>query len=356
MKKLLSLALVLALCLGLTVSALAAEDDPLLDLDVGETTFVINGVTFTLSNPVSGHTTDDEATYPVPGRTINVVPAGTTVTLSPSENIDDKVWGEAYGIDEETGEPTWLPVDMTTVNGGSFDGESIISFASSGEDDTYIYITGRTPGEAAPAGTEAPAETETPAEKPAEAPAGAPASKFTDVDPASPFAEAIQWAVSQGITNGKTDTTFGPGDTCTRGQILTFLYRANGSPKPKAEAALGAYYEDWADIPASFADAARWVNDEHLMRNAGSVFGAATSCTRGEAMTHLWAAAGRPSVSSSFIKKFTDMQSQSNELSEAVAWAVQHKITTGTTETTFSPDTLCTRGQIVTFLYRAYAK
>lgn len=344
-KKLLSLALVLALCLGLAVPALAAEESDCQILKAGETTFTVNGITFTLSSGVVGHVSDESATFPRTGEIINVVPAGTAITFSPSpENIDDLVFVEVVLREEENDEAlAWGSPEMADINGGII-GDVLILGGPADCKDGVVYLC---------ASDEGPGKTLGSAEKPAEAPASA--AKFTDVDPASPFAQAIQWAVSQGITNGKTATAFGPGDTCTRGQILTFLYRANGSPKPKAEAALGAYYKDWADIPASFADAARWVNDEHLMRNTGSVFGAATPCTRGEAMTHLWAAAGRPSVSSSFIDQFTDMEGQSNDLSNAVAWAVQHKITTGTTETTFSPDALCTRGQIVTFLYRAYA-
>lgn len=360
-KKLLSLAL--ALCLGLTVPALAVENDGgVLTLSPGETAFTLSGITFTLSSGVIGQVSDESATFPQTGEIVNVVPAGTAITFSPApENIDDLVFAEVVIREEENDEAlAWGSPEMADINGGII-GDVLI--LSGGDDLIYLCSSDEGPGKTLnaagkPAGDkkeETPAETPAGAEKPAETPA-APSGAFTDVDPASPFAGAIQWAVAQKITNGKTDTTFGPGDTCTRGQILTFLYRANGSPKPKAEAALGAYYKDWEDIPASFADAARWVNDEHLMRNFGSVFGAATPCTRGEAMTHLWAAAGRPSASSSFIEKFTDMQGQSDELSEAVAWAVQHKITTGTTETTFSPDALCTRGQIVTFLYRAYAK
>ena len=329
-KKLLSLALALVMCLSLTIPAFAAEDDPILNLDVGETTFVINGVTFTLSNPVSGHTTDDDATYPVTGRTINVVPAGTTVTLSPnSEDIDDKVWGEAYGIDEETGEPTWLPIDMTTVNGGSFDDESIISFASYGEDDTYIYITGRTSEEAAEdKKDEAPAETEAPAEAPA-------APKFTDVAADSPFAAAIDWAVAQGITLGTTESTFGPSNTCSISNILTFLWRANGKPG----AAEGAADRD---------SAAKWAVEQELVAGDQDT---SAPCTRAMAVTFMWKAAGSPEADASKLA-FTDFAAE-DSFAPAVAWAVENKVTSGTSETTFSPDNTCTRGQIVTFLYRA---
>ena len=361
-KKLLSLALALAMCLSLAVPALAAEPktvDGCLVLEAGQTILALNGVTFTLSNPIAGRTTSGHVAEISEADVVHLVPAGTALTFNPSdEKLDELIYMEAM-INQTTLEGgivagQWASAPLANV--GTAEIDIMLDFRSTGDDHTHFIIRPATEEELKqlekqPAGDK---KEETPAETPAET--EKPASAFTDVDPASPFAEAIQWAVDQKITNGKTATTFGPGDTCTRGQILTFLYRANGSPKPKAEAALGAYYSDWADIPASFAAAARWVNDEHLIRNGGSVFGAATPCTRGEAMTHLWAAAGRPSVSSSFIKKFTDMQGQSSELSDAVAWAVQHKITTGTTETTFSPDALCTRGQIVTFLYRAYGK
>lgn len=170
--------------------------------------------------------------------------------------------------------------------------------------------------------------------KPAEeAPAAAP--KFTDVAASSPFAAAIDWAVAQGITNGKTETTFGPGDTCTVSHILTFLWRANGKP--------GA-----AEGTADRDSAAKWAVEQKMIEEGADV---SASCTRAAAATYMWIAAGKPEVSSE--KQFTDVAADA-DCAAAVAWAVKQGVTTGTGDgTTFSPGNTCTRGQIVTFLYRA---
>ena len=170
------------------------------------------------------------------------------------------------------------------------------------------------------------------AEKPAETPA---ASKFTDVAPTSPFAKAINWAVAEGITTGKTETTFGPSDTCTVSHILTFLWRANGKPG----AAEGVKDRDAA---------AKWAVEQKLIAEDQDV---SAPCTRAMAVTFLWKVAGSPEADASKLV-FTDFAAE-DSFAPAIAWAVENKVTSGTTETTFSPDNACTRGQIVTFLYRA---
>ncbi|MEY8389258.1 S-layer homology domain-containing protein [Oscillospiraceae bacterium 38-13] len=171
-------------------------------------------------------------------------------------------------------------------------------------------------------------------EKPADPPA---APKFADVPAASPFAKAIEWAVAEGITNGKTETTFGPGDTCSVSNILTFLWRASGKPGAK---------EGVKDRDAALAWFESEVSAEHGEPDA--------ACTRSMAMLYIWQAAGRPETEAE--ASFTDVEKDA-DYAAAVAWAVEKGITSGTGDgTTFSPDTPCTRGQIVTFLHRtAYA-
>ena len=187
-----------------------------------------------------------------------------------------------------------------------------------------------------------PAESQTPAET---APA---APKFTDVAAASPFAPAISWAVEKGITNGKTATTFGPGDPCTRAQIVTFLWRAAGSPEPKT---MEAEYADVTNADAYFYKAIQWAA-EMGMEESGT-FKPGDPCTRGQAMYFIWKARGSVASTGS-APSFTDL-SEDSTYYDAVLWAVGQGVTNGTTPTTFSPDSPCTRGQIVTFLYRAYA-
>ena len=198
--------------------------------------------------------------------------------------------------------------------------------------------------EAKPAETTKPSETQKPAEttKPAETPA-APA--FTDVAATSPFAKAISWAVEKKITNGTTPTTFAPGTTCTRGHILTFLWRSQGSPEPT----IANPYKD--EIPGAFQKAAIWAHEKGLV--SGDTFGSAVPCTRASSVTYMWKLAGGPEAKAA---SFKDVDA-SSDYAKAISWAVEQGVTNGTGDgTTFSPENTCTRGQIVTFLFRAYAK
>ena len=193
----------------------------------------------------------------------------------------------------------------------------------------------------APAGEEKKDESKAPAEgteKKDETPAAAP--KFTDVAPTSPFAKAIDWAVAEGITLGTTETTFGPSNTCTVSHILTFLWRANGKPG----AAEGVKDRDAA---------AKWAVEQKLIPSASpDEYDLDAPCNRGAAVTFMWTIAGKPEASGE--KKFTDVPEENAELMNATAWAVKNGVTTGTGDgTTFSSANKCTRGQIVTFLYRA---
>ena len=168
-----------------------------------------------------------------------------------------------------------------------------------------------------------------------EAPA---APKFADVAADSPFAAAIDWAVEEGITKGKTETAFGPGDVCSVSHILTFLWRANGKPGAK---------EGVKDRDAALEWFEREIIDNHGAPDA--------ACTRSMAMLYIWQAAGSPETKAEV--SFTDVAADGEYGLQPIAWAVEKGITSGTGDgTTFSPDTPCTRGQIVTFLYRAAAE
>ena len=178
------------------------------------------------------------------------------------------------------------------------------------------------------------------------APAKPAATGFSDVAANAYYATAVKWAVDNGITAGTSPTTFSPNNTCTTAQILTFLWRANGSPEPSIQ-------NPFADVKESdyFYKAAVWAYEKDMVN--GQLFGGNTPCTRSSTVDYLWALAGRPAPSSTV--DFSDVPVNVN-FASAVAWAVEEGITAGTSATTFSPDATCTRGQIATFLYRGLAE
>ena len=180
----------------------------------------------------------------------------------------------------------------------------------------------------------------------APAPATSIVGGFTDVKASDYYADAVLWAVEKKITSGTSAATFSPDATCNRAQILSFLWRASGSPEPTAA-------NPFTDIKTTdyFYKAALWAAEKDLV--SGSTFGASTPCTRSSTMEYMWKAAGSPAPSGK--ASFDDVSANADYVS-AVAWAVENNVTAGTSKTTFSPDSTCTRGQIVTFLYRAFAK
>ena len=168
---------------------------------------------------------------------------------------------------------------------------------------------------------------------------------FEDVPYDAYCSEAVSWAVSKNITKGYSETVFGPNDTCTRAQVLTFLWRAEGSPATSVAS-------PFADVPAGsfYENAAKWAYAKGLV--SGLKFDGAAPCTRAEAVTYLWKLKNSPETE---LSPFSDVPPAA-DYAKAVAWAVEKGITNGTTLTTFSPQRICTRGQIVTFLYRHYTK
>ena len=173
------------------------------------------------------------------------------------------------------------------------------------------------------------------------------ASTFADVPADAYYAKAVEWAVKKGITNGKANGLFGSNDPCTRGQIVTFLWRAAGSPAPK-----GAVKVPSDVLPGSYCyDAVAWALENGITNGlADGTFGVNNTCTRGQSVTFLYRAMGTAPAT---VNGFTDVAADSF-CAEAVAWAVENGVTNGTSASTFSPSNGCTRAQIVTFLFRAY--
>ena len=174
------------------------------------------------------------------------------------------------------------------------------------------------------------------------------ATQFTDVNDGDYFAAPVEWAVAQGITNGTSATTFSPDDTCTKAQILTFLWRAAGSPEIEHP------YSPFADVNEShyYFMACVWAYKKGMLNVMSDYFEADAPCTRASKVKYLWKYAGRPDAAS---VPFSDV-SGSSDMAKAVYWAVGYGVTNGTSNTTFSPDNTCTRGQIVTFLHRYFVQ
>ena len=175
----------------------------------------------------------------------------------------------------------------------------------------------------------------------------APANPFTDVAESNYFYEPVLWAVEQGITTGRTETTFVPNDTCTEANILTFLWRANGEPAAETtENPFGAA----VSADSYYYSAALWAFEQGMI---DETFAPNTACTRAQAVYFMWVAAGSPDDAAA--SSFTDVAADAS-YADAVNWAVAQGVTTGRTETTFAPADTCTRGNIVTFLYRDLAE
>lgn len=166
---------------------------------------------------------------------------------------------------------------------------------------------------------------------------------FTDVKANAYYAEPVKWAVNKGVTLGTSATTFSPNATCTNAQILTFIWRAAGSPTPSLANPFTNLSGD-----EYYAKAAVWAYSMGMV--SGTTFDANKACTRAMTVEYLWKQAGSPATAAN--GKFTDVPSGA-AYAPAVVWAVSNGITVGTSGTTFSPDNICTRGQIMTFLYRA---
>ena len=175
-------------------------------------------------------------------------------------------------------------------------------------------------------------------------------SRFVDVPSGSYFEEAVNWAVANGITTGTSATTFDPNGSCTRAQAVTFLWRAAGSPAPANSAtpftdvAAGSYY----------AQAVAWAVENGITKGmTATTFAPDARCSRAQIVTFLWRAQKSPVVTAA--NPFADVSADAYYVN-AILWAVNEGVTAGTSAATFSPDDTCTRAQIVTFIWRALGK
>ncbi len=237
----------------------------------------------------------------------------TTSTGSMSFANDDEMQKAYFILTHQDGTTSYAPIDVNsmTKNGNSYT-------ASFKKCETPVVLTvGQTITEDAP--------------------------RFMDVPADAYYAVPVAWAVDKKITSGTSLTTFSPANTCTRAHILTFLWRAVGSPKDSS----GNHFNDVCSDDY-FYNAALWAYDMGMVE--GESFEGDLACTRAATVTYLWQCAGSPEPDGEC--NFDDVPADA-PYAEAVAWAVENGITTGTSATTFSPNTVCDRGQIVTFLHRA---
>ena len=172
---------------------------------------------------------------------------------------------------------------------------------------------------------------------------------FQDVPSDAYYFEAVNWAVANNVTNGTSETTFSPNVGCTRAQVVTFLWRAAGQPEPTegtnpfTDVKEGTYYYK----------AVLWAVEKGITNGTSeTTFDPDETCTRGQIVTFLWRREGKPAPTGA-NNPFADVK-PSAYFGSAVLWAVEKGITNGTSETTFEPNEDCTRAQVVTFLFRAY--
>ena len=174
---------------------------------------------------------------------------------------------------------------------------------------------------------------------------------FKDIYRDTYYYKAVLWAVEEGITDGTSETAFSPDMICTRAQAVTFMWRAAGSPAPVNKEMI------FTDVPenAYYYDAVLWAVENGITTgtNGGTTFSPDMNCSRGQIVTMLWRANGAAVADEE--NPFADV-SENAYYYNAVLWAVENNITTGTSGTSFSPDMACSRAQIVTFLYRGLNK
>ena len=179
--------------------------------------------------------------------------------------------------------------------------------------------------------------------------AAEPVNPFVDVSGGAYYEDAVLWAVREGITSGTTATTFSPGASCTRAQMVTFLWRAAGSPKASGS-------NPFRDVSADtyYYDAVLWAVENGITSGiSADAFAPDAMVTRAQTVTFLYRAAGSPAAAPG--SSFSDVRSDAY-YADAVSWAIEEGITSGTAAAAFSPDADCTRAQIVTFLYRQYSR
>lgn len=178
--------------------------------------------------------------------------------------------------------------------------------------------------------------------KPSEPEEATQIAGFTDVKSSDDFARSVPWAIEKGIAKPSSKTTFSPNEPCTRGQVVTYIYRWQGAPKVSGK-------NPFKDVKSSdsFYNAALWAYKQGFLE--GKTFNGNAPCTRGDALEILWKCSG--SMSMIAIDNFTDVP-RSSKYQQPVSWAYYGAIAKPTTKTTFEPESVCTKGQIVTFIYQ----
>ena len=171
---------------------------------------------------------------------------------------------------------------------------------------------------------------------------------FTDVAESDWFFGPVMWAKENGVTGGTSATTFSPEDGCTRAQVVTFLWAANGKPEPKM--ALNPFDDvretDW------FYQPVLWAVENGITGGVSkTLFGPEQTCTRAQIVTFLYAAAGKPEITAA--STFKDV-ADNDWFAKPVIWAAEHEVTGGIGDGKFGPNNTCTRGQVVTFLFKVY--
>lgn len=244
--------------------------------------------------------------------------------------------GEAFALPTFAENGKLANIGWTDKNGF----ESAAGAEYTPEKDTTLYALWGEPG-TVPGGNAA--------QLPFWLPAAIGSNPFSDVAGGAYYNEAVRWAVKNGIASGTDAKHFSPDAACTRGQAVTFLWRAAGCPAPAPAK------NPFVDVkPTDYCyDAVLWAVQTGVAKGtSASTFSPDAACTRGQIVTFLYRAAGSPSGYGN--SGYTDVP-ETSYCAAPVAWAVALRVTSGTSAITFSPDALCTRAQIVTFLYRANA-
>jgi hypothetical protein len=181
---------------------------------------------------------------------------------------------------------------------------------------------------------------------------------FSDVSSDAYYAKPVQWAVEQGITSGTGANTFSPDKTCTRAEIVTFLWKAFGSEEPTVDRPYLDVYATTYGTQLYYIKPAYWVYEKGIYTGEPAYgetqtwFNGEVSCTRRDVAVYLWKAAGSPA---GYTSNFSDVSPSDSEAVQAIGWAVAQGITNGVGNNCFNPNATCTRAEIVTFLYRDLA-
>ena len=303
--------------------------------------------------------------YTVAAEEINTPPVSKTFTIT--LNADGgSLSEESTLITDENGRLTFLP--NPTRSGYTFDGwftaeNETVSTETIFTEDTTIYahwtkITtpsggggggGKTATSEQPTIPPQPTEPKDDADNPKDT-EETTKNPFLDVPNGAYYADAVLWAVKNGITGGTSATTFAPDAPCTRAQAVTLLWRAAGSPAPKNTEM------PFTDVPADsyYAQAVLWAVENGITGGTSeNTFSPDANCSRGQIVAFLWRSKQSPAIATA--NPFVDVDAEAY-YHNAVLWAAGEGITGGTSASTFSPNAACTRAQIVTFLYRALHK